>query len=146
MPFVEIHDRAVAYRDTGSKAAPAILLAHPLGMTQAVWDDVVNALGDRWRLISWDLPGHGASAAINQPVTAADLAADALALLDVLGVAQANFVGTSIGGIIGQALLLQAPERLHQVVLTNTGAVIGEPEAWRQRAARVREKGLVAMA
>lgn len=146
MPFAEIRNHVVAYRDTGAQSAPAVLLAHPLGMSQAVWDDVVSRLCDRWRLISWDLPGHGASAPVAGAISASDLAADAVALLDHLNIGRAHFVGTSIGGVIGQALLLEAPERLDRVALTNTGAVIGQAATWHERAARVREEGLTAMA
>lgn len=146
MPFIDIANRAVAYRDIGPKSVPAVLLAHPLGMTQAVWDDVVSALAGRFRLISWDLPGHDASAAVTGPTPAADLAAEAVALLDALDVERAHFVGTSIGGVIGQALLVQASERLDKIALTNTGATIGQPDLWHQRAARVRDEGLTAMA
>ncbi len=146
MPFVDIESRAVAYRDIGPKTAPAVLLAHPLGMTQAVWDDVISALAGRFRLITWDLPGHGASAVAARALRADDLAAEAVALLDALHVEHAHFVGTSIGGVVGQALLLRAPERIGRVALTNTGAVIGQSDLWHQRAARVRAEGLPAMA
>jgi Predicted hydrolases or acyltransferases (alpha/beta hydrolase superfamily) len=146
MPFAEIRNHVVAYRDTGAQSAPAVLLAHPLGMSQAVWDEVVARLCDRWRLISWDLPGHGASAPVAGAISASDLAADAVALLDHLNIGRAHFVGTSIGGVIGQALLLEAPARLDRVALTNTGAVIGHAATWHERAARVREEGLTAMA
>ena len=146
MPFVDIENRAVAYRDIGPKSAPAVLMAHPLGMTQAVWDEVIAALAGDFRLITWDLPGHGASAAAAGPLSAADLATEAVALLDALGVARAHFVGTSIGGVVGQALLVASPDRIDRVALTNTGAVIGQPDLWHQRAARVRNEGLIAMA
>lgn len=146
MPFVDIAHRAVAYRDIGPKTAPAVLLAHPLGMSQAVWDETIAALADRYRLISWDLPGHGASAAADGPVSAADLADEAAALLEALAIDRAHFVGTSIGGVVGQALLVHHPKRIDRVALTNTGAVIGQPSLWQQRAARVRSEGLAAMA
>lgn len=146
MPFFLHHQRAVAYRDTGPKTGPAVLLAHPLGLSQGVWDEVTARLDDRFRLISWDLPGHGASAPAAGPITAEDMAGEALALLDTLGVATAHVVGTSIGGVVGQALLAVAPERIEAAVLTNTGASIGTPDAWAERAARVRHEGLAAMA
>lgn len=146
MNFFQIDQRAVAYRDVGPKSAPAVLLAHPLGLSQAVWDDVMAELADRFRLISWDLPGHGASSAATGPITAEDLAGEALALLDHLGITQAHVVGTSIGGVVGQALLVVAPERINAAVLTNTGALIGTPDAWAARAERVRREGLAAMA
>jgi 3-oxoadipate enol-lactonase/4-carboxymuconolactone decarboxylase len=122
------------------------LLAHALGMSQGAWDEVVSALCGHFRLITWDLPGHGASAPADGPVSPADLAGEAVALLDTLGVERTHFVGISIGGVVGQALLCQAPERLDRVALTNTGTVIGQPDLWRQRAARVHAEGLDAMA
>lgn len=146
MPFIDIEGRAVAYRDVGPKSAPAVLMAHPLGMTQMVWDNVITALGSRFRLLSWDLPGHGASAAATGALSANDLAAEATALLDALHIKRVHFIGTSIGGIIGQALLLRAPERIDRIALTNTGAIIGQPDLWHQRATRVRTEGLSAMA
>ncbi|ROO28979.1 alpha/beta fold hydrolase [Salinisphaera orenii] len=146
MAFVECNGRVICYQESGETALPAVLFAHPLGMSQQVWADVVARLRGRYRCIRWDLPGHGASAPASTAVTARDLARDAQALLAALGVERCGFVGTSIGGVIGQALLLDAPEWLDRVVLTNTGAAIGTPDAWQQRAARVRSEGLEQMA
>ncbi|MDA3919766.1 MAG: alpha/beta fold hydrolase [Salinisphaera sp.] len=146
MPFIDIHNRAVAYRDTGPRTAAVLLLAHPLGLSQAVWDECAALLAKRFRLISWDLPGHGASAPAAGAITAEDLAREAVALLDALGVAQAHAVGTSIGGVVVQALLTVAPDRIASAVLTNTGAIIGSREAWSERASRVRAEGLPALA
>lgn len=146
MPFVELEKRAVAYRCVGPETAPAVLLAHPLGMSQAAWDEVVDRLASRFRLITWDLPGHGASAPAPINLSARDLALEAIGLLDALGIERVHFVGTSIGGVVGQALLLEAPHRLDGIVLTNTGAIIGSPDAWQARAARIRDEGLARMA
>ncbi|RJS91092.1 alpha/beta fold hydrolase [Salinisphaera sp. Q1T1-3] len=146
MPFIQHQGRAIAYRDNGAPTAPPVLLVHPLGMSQGVWDAIVARLSHRFRLISWDLPGHGASAAATGPITAEDMAHDALALLDALGIDRTHVVATSIGGVIAQALLVVAPERLQAAVLTNTGTPIGTREAWHERAARVREQRLPALA
>ncbi|MES1926206.1 alpha/beta fold hydrolase [Salinisphaera sp. T31B1] len=146
MKFIEIDGRLVCYRDHGSTDAPAVLFAHPLGMSQAVWDEVIDGLDGSFRTVSWDLPGHGASASVDTKLTAAHLASQALSLADALAVDRFHFVGTSIGGVIGQQLLCQAPGRLNNVVLTNTGPVIGSPQAWAERATAVRSQGLAAMA
>nr|WP_297457894.1 alpha/beta fold hydrolase [uncultured Halomonas sp.] len=148
MAFLEVNGRSVAYRLLGGEALPLVVMAHPLGMTQAVWDDILPALLGRYRVLTWDLPGHGASAA--WPTTAGGitperLADEALALAEHAGAPQFHFVGTSIGGAIGQQLLIQAPERLLSTVLTNTGAVIGSADNWNTRARRVREEGLAAL-
>ncbi|NHH99296.1 alpha/beta fold hydrolase [Oceanimonas sp. MB9] len=147
MSFLNIHGRTVGYRLLGDASLPLVVLAHPLGMSQAVWDDLLPALLPRYRVLSWDLPGHGSSAAwLGERITPADLAAEALALADVAGAERFHFAGTSIGGVIGQQLLCAHADRLLSATLTNTGAVIGTREAWQTRADSVRTLGLATMA
>ena len=149
MAFLDINGRSVAYRLLGSQANPLVVLAHPLGMTQTVWDDVLARLLPRYRVLTWDLPGHGASQAWPErggDITPVDLALEALALADHAGAGRFHFVGTSIGGVVGQQLLAAHAERLLSATLTNTGAVIGTAELWNTRARRVRDEGLAAMA
>ncbi|NYS62115.1 alpha/beta fold hydrolase [Vreelandella salicampi] len=147
MAFATINGRGIAYRLLGSEANPLVVLAHPLGMSQAVWDDVIPALLPRYRVLTWDLPGHGASQAVTgAQTTPADLVAEALALVALSGAERFHFAGTSIGGVVGQQLIAEHSERLLSATLTNTGAVIGNAELWNTRAARVREEGLAAMA
>ncbi|TDO07676.1 alpha/beta fold hydrolase [Halomonas ventosae] len=146
MAFLTINGRSVAYRLLGAEANPLVMLAHPLGMSQAVWDGVLPALLPRYRVLTWDLPGHGASQAWGEgAITPADLASEALALADHAGAGRFHFAGTSIGGVVGQQLISQHGERLLSATLTNTGAVIGTPELWNTRAGRVRQEGLAAM-
>ncbi|MBS9403829.1 alpha/beta fold hydrolase [Halomonas sp. TRM85114] len=146
MAFLNINGRSVAYRLLGDDSNPLMMLAHPLGMSQAVWDELLPALLPRYRVLTWDLPGHGASQAWGEgPIAPADLAIEALALADHAGAARFNFVGTSIGGVVGQQLIHAHPERLNSALLTNTGAVIGTTELWTTRASRVRDEGLEAI-
>ncbi|WP_422103247.1 alpha/beta fold hydrolase [Vreelandella sp.] len=146
MAFHTINGRSVAYRLLGAEVNPLVVLAHPLGMSQAVWDDVIPALLSRYRVLTWDLPGHGASQAVNgAKIIPADLAAEALALVELAGAQRFHFAGTSIGGVVGQQLIAEHSERLLSTTLTNTGAVIGNPDLWNIRAGRVRQEGLAAM-
>lgn len=149
MSYIAINGRPVAYRLLGDTDKPLLVLAHPLGMTQAVWDDLLPGLLPRFRVLTWDLPGHGASAALDanqERITPEALAEEALELARHAGADRFHFVGTSIGGVIGQQLIKAHAESLLSVMLTNTGAVIGTPDAWQSRAADVREKGLPVMA
>lgn len=149
MSFAKINQRTVAYRLLGDTDKPLLVLAHPLGMTQAVWDDMLPALLGKFRVLTWDLPGHGASSAWPADagdITPENLAQEALALARVAGTTRFHFAGTSIGGAIGQQLVAKHSDSLLSATLTNTGAVIGTPEAWNLRAANVRERGLTAMA
>lgn len=146
MAFLNINGRSVAYRLLGSEANPLVVLAHPLGMSQAVWDDILPRLLPRYRMLTWDLPGHGASQAWGEAsIAPTDLAAEALALADHAGVERFHFVGTSIGGVVGQQLISEHAERLISATLTNTGAVIGNAELWNTRAERIRKEGLAVM-
>lgn len=146
MAFFEHRGRTLCYRLLGEQQRPLLMLAHPLGMTQAIWDELLPGLLPHFRVLTWDLPGHGASAAVYGEIAPEDLAAEALALARHAGADTFHFIGTSIGGVIGLQLLSRHPQKLLSATLTNTGAVIGTPEAWQTRAADVRTKGLAAMA
>ena len=147
MAFLSHNGRSVAYRLLGAEANPLVVLAHPLGMTQAMWDDILPMLLPRYRVLTWDLPGHGASESVRgDQVTPQDLADEALALADHAGASRFHFVGTSVGGVVGQQLIATNSDRLLSATLTNTGAVIGNAELWNTRAQRVRTEGLAAAA
>ncbi len=149
MAYFQFEGRAVCYRLLGSSDNPLMVLAHPLGGTQSIWDHMLTDLLRDYRVLTWDLPGHGGSQAWPSTADAplpTDLAAEALALCRLAGAERFHFVGTSIGGVIGQQLLIDHPDRLLSLTLTNTGAVIGTMEAWQDRALRVRAEGLHAAA
>ncbi len=149
MAFLNHNGRTICYRLLGDSEKPLLLLAHPLGMTQGVWDDMLPILLPKFQVLTWDLPGHGASSAWPEmagAITPEHLAQEALALAKEAGVSSFHFAGTSIGGVIGQQLITAHSEQLETATLTNTGAIIGTEEAWSLRAANVREKGLAAMA
>ncbi|MEN6669027.1 alpha/beta fold hydrolase [Psychrobacter sp. B38] len=145
MAFLRTDTHLIAYKDSGEAYLPALFMAHPLGMSCAVWDQVCDQLHGHYRCVRWDLPGHGSSDVAQQDLSLDTLAQDVLELADALDIESFSFIGTSIGGVIGQSLCQLAAERLEQVWLTNTGAVIGTKEAWAERAAKVRSLGLVNM-
>jgi len=126
----------------GAPGAPALLLINSLGATVRMWDPQVPALAARLRVIRFDTRGHGGSPAPPGPYTIADLGADALALLDRLGVQRAHICGLSLGGMIGMWLAAHAPQRVDRLVLCCTSPRFGPPEAWADRAATVRARGV----
>lgn len=146
MAFLKTEANLIAYQDSGETYLPALFMAHPLGMSRDVWDTVCDQLHGHYRCVRWDLPGHGSSGAATKGLSAEQLAFDVVALADHLHIEGFSFIGTSIGGVIGQSLCQIAAERLDQVWLTNTGAVIGTAAAWAERAANVRQLGLGEMA
>ncbi len=94
----------------------------------------------------YDSRGHGASVADPGPYSIAGLAKDALGILDALGVEKAHWLGLSKGGLVGQWLLVHAPERINRAVLANTAAQIPGPDLWNERIEAVRDQGLEALA
>ncbi|NVK28848.1 MAG: alpha/beta fold hydrolase [Flavobacteriia bacterium] len=133
----------------GDSHKPVIVLGHPLGMNSRVWDGIVPELLKDFRIIRWDLPGHGLSAPLDSsasPLTPNALIDPLIAKCDELGIEKFHYVGTSIGGMIGQQLVTQHPERLLSATLTNTGAKIGSQEAWLTRQKDVMTLGLESMA
>ena len=146
MAFIQTKCHLIAYQDSGESYLPALLMAHPLGMSRDVWDEVCDQLHGHYRCVRWDLPGHGGSSSAVEGISIETMAEDVLQIADALGFETFSFIGTSIGGVIGQALCRIAPKRLEQVWLTNTGAVIGTKAAWDERAKNVRDLGLSKMA
>ena len=105
-----------------------------------MWEPQVETLHGR-RVLTVDNPGHG-GAPLAPVQTVADLAARVLARV---GTDTFSFVGLSLGGAVGMRLALDAPERVEKLVLACTSTRFGEPEAWYERAATVREHGLEAI-
>jgi 3-oxoadipate enol-lactonase / 4-carboxymuconolactone decarboxylase len=138
---VEVHHRL-----EGPPGAPVVVLACSLGTSLAVWDDQAAALAERFRVLRYDHRGHGASPTPPGPYSVADLAADALALLDRLQIERVAFCGLSLGGMVGMRLALGAPERIERLVLCCTAAHIPPPSMWTDRAAAVRAGGMEAVA
>ncbi len=127
-----------------SGSGPCVLLAHSLGSDHSIWSAQKSALAGRHTVIAYDLRGHGRTSAPSGPYDFDLLAQDAIALLDALAIDKASFVGISLGGMIGQALALRAPERLEKLVLADTTAGY-PPEAralWPERIRQIAATGL----
>ena len=101
-------------------AGPALLLIHGLGYARWGWEPVVEPLSRSFDVILFDNRGVGESDAPAGPYTAAQLAGDALQVLDEAGVERAHVVGTSLGGMVAQELALSNPERVDKLVLACT--------------------------
>jgi 3-oxoadipate enol-lactonase len=119
----------------GPMAAPAVLLAHPLGVTHRLWDATAAALRDRYRVVRYDVRGHGASATPPGPYSLREMADDVRALLDSLAIRDVHFAGMSMGGCIGLAFALAHPGRVRSLVLCDTTACYGPAVApmWDER-------------
>jgi len=134
-----------AYRLDGPEDAAVLVLSPSLGTTTRFWEGVLPAFASRFRVLRHDLPGHGESPVPDGPVRVEDIAHGVLAVLDELGVEHASFCGVSIGGMVGQWLGANAPERLAGLALCCTGAKLGERADFYARAELVRREGTAAI-
>jgi 3-oxoadipate enol-lactonase/4-carboxymuconolactone decarboxylase len=137
--------RIVGTEFGGPDTAPLLLLGPSLGTSAAtLWGAAAVHLSEQWRVVGWDLPGHGRGETTGA-FTIAELAAGVLALADEFTRETFHYAGDSVGGCVGLQLLLDAPYRLASATLLCTGAAIGTPAAWRERAATVRSAGTETM-
>lgn len=145
MPLVAAAGTPCYYRLDGGDDRPVLMLAHSLGQDHGMWDRQAEDLAPHFRVLRYDLRGHGASACPDGDCRIEDLARDALALADALDIRTFAFCGLSIGGMIGQWLAAHTSERLTAVVLANTSARADGPAMERRRQA-VLDGGLDAVA
>ncbi|WP_240809944.1 3-oxoadipate enol-lactonase [Actinomadura sp. WMMA1423] len=130
------------HRLDGPDGAPVVVLGPSLGTSMDLWLPQLPELTRAWRVLRYDLPGHGGAPPPGGPFTVEDLADGVVALLDGLGVRRAAYAGVSLGGAVGTALALRAPDRVASLVLCCTSPRFGDPAAWRERAALVRCEGV----
>lgn len=146
MPFADTETTRLQYRLEGPEDGPVLILSGSLGTDLTMWEDQLDALSYPWRLLSYDMRGHGQSAVPPGPYTIEMLARDVLALMDALGIERAAFCGLSIGGMIGQWLGANAGDRIERLILCNTAAHLPPPAAWNGRIETVRAQGMGAVA
>jgi len=121
----------INYEVSGKDGAPWLVLSHSLACSVRMWDPQVEAFRDRFRILNYDMRGHGATTAPQGPYTLDMLADDVLALMKHLKIEKAIWCGLSIGGMIGQTLALKAPGSFTKMVLADTTHT-QPPEALKQ--------------
>lgn len=134
---IELH-----YELVGS--GPCVTLAHSLACDLSMWTEQMDALTRRYSVLRFDARGHGGSSAPAGAYTLETMAGDVIALLDALDIARTHFVGLSMGGMIGQHVALQAPQRLASLVLADTTSRYPADvlPVWQERARIVEEQGM----
>lgn len=116
---------ATRYELKGPANAPVVALSHSLAANLHLWDAQAAALRDRYRVLRYDIRGHGGSEVPPAPYTLEQMADDLHGLLQTLGIAQTHFVGLSMGGLIGMTLALKYPSAVRSLVLADTTACYG---------------------
>lgn len=133
--------QTLQHRTDGPDDAPVLVLGPALGTTWHMWDRQIPELTRHWRVLRFDLPGHGGSPAYSSDA-ATTLADRLLATLDSLGIERFGYAGCSIGGAIGIQLALAAPQRVTSLALVSSSPRFATPDTWRQRGVVIRTNGL----
>lgn len=133
--FAETTDgMSVHYRDQGCRDCPAIILVHGSNASLHTFEPLVEKLKDRYRLISYDQPGHG----LTGPHPRDDYSAQGMfeafaAVVDATGVERFAIAGNSMGGWIGWRYALARPQDLSGLILINAAGAPPSPDAEKPR-------------
>jgi len=137
MMKAKVNGIEINYEVHGKEGAPWLVLSHSLACSTRMWDPQIAAFKDKYRILAYDMRGHGQTSAPKGPYTLDMLADDVLELMKALKVPRATFIGLSIGGMIGQTLALRASPPFDGMVFADTTHT-QPPEAVKQWEDRIR--------
>jgi len=120
----------LAYRFDGPEDQPVLMLSNSIGTTLHMWDGQIEELSKRFRILRYDIRGHGSSDAPAGAYSLDRMGRDVIELLDALVISRVHFLGISFGGLIGQWLGIHAPERIDRLILSNTSSYLGPASQW----------------
>jgi 3-oxoadipate enol-lactonase len=141
MPVIDADGCPIHVEIEGAADAPVLILSNSLGTTLQMWEPQVALFTKHFRVVRFDRRGHGKSGLPKGPYTMERLSRDVLAIMDGLGIAQANWCGLSMGGMEGMWLGAHAPERFRRIILANTSCYYPNREFWNERIAIIRSRG-----
>ncbi len=142
MATVENGDVRIHYEWSGCDDGEALVFSNSLGTDLHMWDKVLPLLENRFRVLRYDMRGHGKSSNPPGPYTADQLGGDLLSLLDRLALGRVHLCGLSLGGLVAMWIGIHSPERVDRMILANTAASFGPPERWVERIAMVQSLGM----
>ena len=132
------------YQLQGTPNSPVLIFSNSLGSEMMMWDEVVPYLLPYFRVLRYTtsppFPEGG-----ELTCTIDDLGMQVIELMDDLAIESAYYCGLSMGGLIGQWLGIHHPQRFHKIVLSNTGAKIGNDERWNGRIETITKNGMQAI-
>jgi 3-oxoadipate enol-lactonase len=145
MPFIQIGKVVHYYTIEGRDSAPPLVFSNSLGSDLRIWDPVLPYLRDRFRIVRYDIRGHGLSDVAVPPYTIGDLAGDLAGLLEALKIEDAIVCGLSVGGMIAQCLAASDPQLVRATILCSTAVQIGPAAMWDERITAISETGIGAL-
>lgn len=130
---ITINDLIISYIDEGSTNAPTIIFIHGFPLNKAMWIRQVEALKENYRVIAYDIRGHGSSSAGHDDFSMALFAKDLLSLMDALKIDKTILCGFSMGGYVALNAIENYPERFNALLLCDTNCTADLPEAKEKR-------------
>lgn len=145
--LVNLDGRKLYYDLTGPDESPVVCFTHSLSSDSGMWaEQMPGLIAAGYRVLRLDMRGHGGSDPVAGDYTMEALADDAAACLDTLGIQRVQYVGLSIGGMIGQAFAIKYPDRMISAMLCDTMPATpdGAEGSWGPRLKAVRDANSVA--
>jgi 3-oxoadipate enol-lactonase len=128
-------------------SGPALVLLHCLGVDHRLWDIAAAGLEDRFTLVSYDFPGHGATPVPAGSYAIADLSQQLAHVLAAEGITRAHVAGISLGGLVAQHLAATRGDLVDRLVLIDTTPRYDDAarQMWAERARVARTKGVASL-
>ena len=146
MPMIDADGCPINVAVEGRHSGPTLMLSNSLGCTFKMWEPQMKALMQLFRVIRYDRRGHGKSGVPPGPYSMQRFGRDVLAILNHLNIDKVHWCGLSMGGMVGQWLGANAPERIDKIVLANTACYYADPTNWLNRIKAVKDGGIAAVA
>lgn len=130
---IVVNGVTISYNDNGPYKAPAIIFIHGFPFNKSMWDAQCKALKDTYRVVAYDVRGHGHSESGTEEFTIDLFVSDLIGLMDALGFQKVMLCGLSMGGYIALRAIEQYPDRFEALVLSDTQCESDTPQAREKR-------------
>ena len=142
---IKIDNLCVSYNDSGTDNAETIIFLHGFPLNKSIWDRQADALKNKYRVIAYDIRGHGNSEAGIDEFFIELFVNDLVQLMNALKIDKAVLCGLSMGGYIALSAIEKYPHRFEALVLSDTQCMADTPEAKEKRLktiGHIKEKGV----
>ena len=128
-----VNNLTVSYNDEGQDGAPVIIFIHGFPFNKSMWNKQMASLKENYRVVAYDVRGHGNSDTGNEDFSIELFVKDLLNLMDALNIDKTILCGLSMGGYIALNAIENYPERFDALILSDTHCIADTPEAKEKR-------------
>lgn len=128
-----LNDINISYNDEGPEGSPIIIFVHGFPLNKSMWGKQINALKDNYRVIAYDIRGHGNSEVGKIDFSIDLFVNDLLSLMDALKIKKTVLCGLSMGGYIALNAIENYSDRFTALILSDTNCTADSPEAIEKR-------------